>query len=129
MCGILGEFSFNMKNKSCEKHFKDILNLSINRGPNNSKIILGDNFQLGFNRLSIIDLSNNANQPMSSLDKRHHMVFNGEVYNFKNLAKKYHLQDLKSTSDSEVVIRLIKLGVEVQLSLMHVCTRLLTKVK
>ena len=112
MCGILGEFNLDVNNKLCDKHFKDILNLSFNRGPNNSKIISKNNFQLGFNRLSILDLSENGNQPMKSLDERYYMVFNGEVYNFKSLAKKYNLQNIKSSSDSEVVIRLIeKLGV------------------
>ncbi len=61
---------------------------------------------LAHRRLSIIDLSDNAWQPMSSPDRRYHVVYNGEVYNYLEL--KTELESLgyvfKSTSDTEVVL-------------------------
>src|SRR5207247_6138031 len=63
---------------------------------------------LGFRRLAIIDLSAEANQPMSSRDGSIHVVFNGEIYNFRGLraelaarGRAFHTQ-----SDTEVIVRL-----------------------
>jgi asparagine synthase (glutamine-hydrolysing) len=65
---------------------------------------------LGHRRLSILDVSTSSNQPFYSKDKTHIIVFNGEVYNYRELAKKYNLT-LSTTSDTEVIIELyIKLG-------------------
>lgn len=64
-------------------------------------------------RLSIFDLSENGKQPMTSASGRHRIVYNGEVYNYKSLIKEYDLANLKSGSDTEVVVELIeKLGIE-----------------
>ena len=62
---------------------------------------------LGHRRLSIIDLSTSANQPMYSRDGRYVMVYNGEVYNFAEL-RRQHLAgvDLRTHGDSEVVLEL-----------------------
>lgn len=68
---------------------------------------------LGHQRLSILDLSNAGIQPMTSHSGRFTMVFNGEVYNYLELAKQHRLENLRSGSDSEVVLELIeKLGAE-----------------
>ena len=78
------------------------------RGPDGGDIWIEDNIGLGHRRLSIIDLSSAANQPMTSADGRHKLVFNGEIYNFLELRK--HLNRLgytfKSNSDTEVVLYL-----------------------
>ncbi|MBL0337302.1 MAG: hypothetical protein IPP73_18830 [Chitinophagaceae bacterium] len=58
---------------------------------------------LGHRRLSIIDLSAAANQPFYSHNGRYIMVFNGEIYNYKELAVKYNVQT-RTTSDSEVIL-------------------------
>lgn len=60
---------------------------------------------LGHRRLSIIDLSEAANQPFHSADGRYVMVYNGEVYNFRELKNKYQLS-ARTTSDTEVVLEL-----------------------
>ena len=59
---------------------------------------------LGHRRLSILDLSNAANQPMKSQCGRYVMVYNGEVYNFKNIAKKLGDINWKTNSDTEVIL-------------------------
>ena len=97
MCGILG---LNFKSK------QDLLiltNLLKNRGPNNTGTFSINNNYFGHTRLSIIDLHKEANQPMVFDDLV--LVFNGEIYNYKELIA---LEDLKckTSSDSEVLIRL-----------------------
>ena len=106
MCGILGEVNFSRK-KSSKKRFLKILKLSQSRGPNNigyyDKI---QNLQFGFNRLRILDLSSNANQPILSFDKKYLIVFNGEIYNYLDIHKKLIQSGIETTgySDTEVLV-------------------------
>lgn len=96
MCGILGtNFISNKFDKSLE-----LLN---NRGPDFQKFIKIDNKQFGHTRLAIIDLDEEANQPMVFDDIL--LVFNGEIYNYKELILSEELE-CKTKSDSEVLIRL-----------------------
>lgn len=120
MCGFTADFAFNKTNLVSEKVFSELLELSKDRGPDSTGIVRENNFQLGFNRLAIIDLSPNGNQPKYSPSKRYHIVFNGEIYNFKELAELHQLKDLKSSSDTEVVIHLLdKLGVNETIKLLN----------
>jgi len=97
MCGILG---FNFKPK---ENISSLIKLLKNRGPNNTDIFsINDNY-FGHTRLSIIDLNNEANQPM--IYDNIILVFNGEIYNYKELIKDENLL-CKTASDSEVLIRL-----------------------
>lgn len=113
MCGFLGEFSYKNEFLSTSEDFTELLNLSKHRGPDNTTTYKFSNFQLGFNRLAILDISEAGNQPKKSPSGRYHMVFNGEVYNFKSLKEKYYLANLKSTSDTEVISHLLDvLGIE-----------------
>src|SRR5690554_4533864 len=112
MCGFLGEYSFT-KNLSDSESFALLLYLSEHRGPDSTKIEEGSNYRLGFNRLALLDLSAAGEQPKRSPSQRYHLVFNGEVYNYKELKLKYNLQDLESSSDTQVVLSLLDLiGVE-----------------
>jgi len=113
MCGFLGEFAFKQTNLSELDTFNTLLSLSKHRGPDNTTSYICDNFQLGFNRLAILDTSPNGNQPKESPIGRYHVVFNGEIYNYKALEKAYNLSNLHSISDTEVILHLLdKLGVE-----------------
>ena len=86
MCGIAGFIS--------KSYNKDVLvkmtNSLIHRGPDYGGFYFDkkNNLGLGHRRLSIIDISSNANQPMTSHCGRYKMVFNGEVYNYKEIKKK-----------------------------------------
>lgn len=85
------------------------------RGPDDNGYFFDERVALGHRRLSIIDLSKNARQPMFNEDESLALVFNGEIYNFKKLRnfleKKGHL--FKSVSDSEVILHLYEeYGVE-----------------
>ncbi|WP_242131702.1 asparagine synthase (glutamine-hydrolyzing) [Aestuariivivens marinum] len=119
MCGFLTEFSFK-GDLSNPDHFEVLLALSKHRGPDNTQIETGHNYRLGFNRLAIIDLSELGNQPMWSPSKRYHVVFNGEVYNYKTLQEQYQLHNLSSTSDTEVLVHLLDiLGVHETLKVLN----------
>jgi len=106
MCGILGVVNFKHKNIS-EKRFKQALDLQEHRGPDNVGIYKKDNVVLGHRRLSIIDLSNHAKQPMISENGNWVLIFNGEIYNYIEL--KEELVQLGYTfytnSDSEVLLK------------------------
>lgn len=110
MCGITGIFTFSKQlNPAWIKQMTDVI---AHRGPNSDGFFVSENkkLALGHRRLSVIDLSDSANQPFYSLCKNFVMVFNGEVYNYKELAQKHNIKT-KTSSDTEVVLELfVKLG-------------------
>ncbi|TDU34410.1 asparagine synthase (glutamine-hydrolysing) [Gelidibacter sediminis] len=120
MCGFLGEFTFQKHPLREASSFKRLLALSTHRGPDSSAFTRGAGYQLGFNRLAILDLSPQGNQPKQSLSGRYQVVFNGEIYNYKDLAKSYDLTNLASSSDTEVLIHLLdSQGVEATVQLLN----------
>lgn len=108
MCGIAGYIS--LQNKFTQQQLKDAAAVMQHRGPDADGFYFSTGNKVGFahRRLSILDLSTAANQPMLSADGRYCIVFNGEVYNFNEL--KQQLKDkgasLKTTSDTEVILEL-----------------------
>ncbi len=101
MCGIAG---YVTDKKTSKKVLKAMTDRIAHRGPDAEGFYLDDNCALGHRRLSIIDLTT-GDQPMYNEDKSIVIVFNGEIYNFKELKKdldkkyKFH-----TTSDTEVLI-------------------------
>jgi len=108
MCGITGYISLN--NSIPSHQLKKATDLLQHRGPDAEGFYFSEDNKvgLGHRRLSILDLSSSADQPMFSSDGRYVMVYNGEVYNYKELT--YKLKDkgasLKTTSDTEVILEL-----------------------
>ena len=105
MCGICGVFDFT--NAQLNKDRLESINNSIlHRGPDFGSVQLFGNVAFGHRRLSIIDLTEDGNQPMFSLDNRYCIVFNGEVYNFLELKKGLIAKGVKfkTNSDTEVVL-------------------------
>ena len=102
MCGILGEFSLTTTNRLVFKH---ILELSKNRGPDMVGYYSGSNIQFGFNRLSILDTSEDANQPIFSPSGRYVIMCNGEIVNYLDIQSSCGISDnqLRSRSDTEVL--------------------------
>ena len=105
MCGIncILKFDDSRVDKS------DLLCMNkmiIHRGPDFQDTFIDNTLGFGHCRLSIIDLSINANQPMASNDNRFVIVYNGEVYNFKALRSSLLKlgYKFKSKSDTEVVL-------------------------
>lgn len=74
------------------------------RGPNGEGFYSADGVALGHRRLKIIDLSDAARQPMSSRDGRYTLVYNGEVYNYRELRAELADANFRSQTDSEVVL-------------------------
>lgn len=103
MCGILGYFDFN-KNLPSKEEFKKALNLMKHRGPDGFGINSFDYGLLGHRRLSIIDLSKNAKQPMTNENQTVWITFNGEIFNYKELRKELKNHEFKSNSDTEVLV-------------------------
>lgn len=106
MCGIAGKIYFDKQKKVEADLLSRMTGLLAHRGPDDQGISINKNVGLGFRRLSIIDLSMAAHQPMANEDATIWLVFNGEIYNFIDLRidleKKGHR--FRSSCDSEVAI-------------------------
>tara|TARA_Y100000741_G_C18261811_1_gene560762 strand:+ start:1344 stop:3155 length:1812 start_codon:yes stop_codon:yes gene_type:complete len=106
MCGILGINSCNLS--ITKKDFLESRDLMNHRGPDSSGYYESENknVMLGHNRLSIIDLSNSAHQPMISFDNRYVITYNGELYNYISLKKTLIEKgyEFNSKSDTEVIL-------------------------
>ncbi len=108
MCGITGFIS--LQNKIEKKTLQEATTLIQHRGPDAEGFYFSPDQKvgLGHRRLSILDLSESANQPMFSKDGRYCIVYNGEVYNFNELKQELLCKgsSLTTTSDTEVIIEL-----------------------
>src|SRR5207237_538381 len=86
---------------------KKMNQLTHHRGPDQTDFWCADGMSFGHNRLSIIDLSPSASQPMWDEARELVIIFNGEIYNFQELrealSQQYHF---KSRSDTEVILYL-----------------------
>ncbi len=101
MCGILFTNDPNVsKNK-----FLSALQQMDHRGPDAEGYAQFGAVQLGHKRLKILDLDDRSNQPFCSADGRHILIYNGEVYNFEELARKHNI-NRRTTCDTEVIIEL-----------------------
>jgi asparagine synthase (glutamine-hydrolysing) len=110
MCGIAAIVSFNDKGKERFSRIAKCTDLLKHRGPDYQKHIIENNFAMAHARLSIIDLSEASNQPFITHDNRFTIVYNGEIFNYKQL--KNQLQQNGHTfyteGDVEVLINLYK---------------------
>lgn len=101
MCGIL--FSNVAMSKEV---FLNSLNIMKHRGPNSPLCVYQkENFSLGHNRLSILDLDQRSDQPFFSDDGRYVIIFNGEIYNYKELAYQHSIR-MRTNSDTELLLKL-----------------------
>jgi asparagine synthase (glutamine-hydrolysing) len=109
MCGILGIYGTDLS-PDVDQRLAAGLEALHHRGPDDrgleSFAVAGGTLVLGHTRLSIIDLSAGGHQPMNSADRRYHIVFNGEIYNYRELRKA--LQQLghrfRTECDTEVLL-------------------------
>jgi len=118
MCGIFGILSNNQNYSSdyLEKTLNSVAHALRHRGPDHfafetlnvssSKYRGTSSLSLGHTRLSIIDLSDGGHQPMSSADGRFIIVFNGEIYNFKELRTELSSIGYEFTTESDTEVLL-----------------------
>ena len=108
MCGIAGIFEFEAGAGADMGLLTRMTDLIAHRGPDDSGHWLGGNVGLGHRRLSIIDLSPAGHQPMGSDDGAVWITYNGECYNYAELAAGLRQRGhrFRSTSDTEVILHL-----------------------
>lgn len=112
MCGIAGiinlKSTLNLEDKDTIVRMTNSLR---HRGPDSRGFHFNEKCFLGNTRLAIIDPTENSNLPMSDTTEQVWICYNGEVSNFRELKKKYKLEEkysFKGTSDTEVLIYLYK---------------------
>jgi asparagine synthase (glutamine-hydrolysing) len=105
MCGIVGVFNLNNKPFSLSI-LKEMASTLDHRGPDGEGYYVKDNIALAHKRLAILDVSENANQPMTSKDGNWTIIFNGCIYNYLELKKELVLKghNFNSNSDTEVIV-------------------------
>jgi asparagine synthase (glutamine-hydrolysing) len=108
MCGIAGIYNYHSSREpSMELNIKKMLSVIQHRGPDESGIYLSEKMAIGSARLSIIDI-NSGQQPLCDESGNYWIVYNGEIFNYKELRK--NLEDkgirFKTQCDTEVVVQM-----------------------
>ena len=110
MCGIAGAFSTHLAPERLRTAVERMQQRLQHRGPDDQGVWQspGGDAVLAHRRLSILDLSSAAHQPMSTPDGRYTIAFNGEIYNFRQLRAELEKAGVSfsSHSDTEVILRL-----------------------
>jgi len=109
MCGIVGQITFVDRNgvAQSEAIISRLNALADRRGPDDKGLWTdGHGFSTAFHRLSVLDPSPAGHQPMLTQDGRYVIVYNGEVYNFRELRHDLEQDGIRfrSTGDTEVVL-------------------------
>lgn len=115
MCGLCGEVNFSDAFPADAARVRAMASRIAHRGPDGEGLWHEPGVALAHRRLSILDLSTAAAQPMHSPDGRYVLVYNGEVYNFRELRAELEARGEKfsTNSDSEVLLRALSLwGIE-----------------
>lgn len=110
MCAISGIFSPLSAVSRLNERIRGMTDSMSHRGPDASGIsIKGSGVALGHRRLKIVDLSERSAQPMQSQDGRYTIVFNGEIYNFKEIRAELSYP-FRSEGDTEVILAALQLN-------------------
>ncbi len=103
MCGIAGILYF--KNKPVEKELIRLMaDTMSHRGPDAEGFFIDHELALGHRRLSIIDLSDAANQPFEDASGRYVIIFNGEIYNYAEIKPMLREYPFRTHGDTEVIL-------------------------
>src|SRR5262245_15581031 len=113
MCGIVAIFAYRENAPAVEQEeLLRIREAMIKRGPDGAGLWISDDRRIGLahRRLAIIDVSETGAQPMSTADRTVHVVFNGEIYNYRDLRRRLEAKgyEFRSQSDTEVLLYLYK---------------------
>lgn len=109
MCGICGQYNFVNGQPVETEIIKEMADTMIHRGPDDEGSFFSRNVGLGFRRLSIIDVEQ-GHQPMADSEQTVWVVFNGEIYNYKELREELSLRGhtFLTHSDTEVILYAFK---------------------
>jgi asparagine synthase (glutamine-hydrolysing) len=105
MCGIAGQFNFHRREPVEREMIVRMTRSITHRGPDDEGSFISGPIGLGFRRLSIIDLAG-GHQPMSDGQQSVWVIFNGEIYNYKELRAELQRKghQFRTNSDTEVII-------------------------
>ncbi|HLH32161.1 MAG TPA: asparagine synthase (glutamine-hydrolyzing) [Terriglobia bacterium] len=105
MCGICGQYNFKTQAPVQKKAIAAMAQSIAHRGPDDEGYYISGPIGLGFRRLSIIDLAG-GHQPMSDQEESVWVIFNGEIYNFKEIRKELQAfgHVFRTASDTEVIV-------------------------
>ncbi|WP_338647630.1 asparagine synthase (glutamine-hydrolyzing) [Flavobacterium sp. KS-LB2] len=111
MCGINGILHLQSQKKVDERILTKMRDSLEHRGPDDKGLFIENNIGFGHRRLSILDLSSAGHQPFFSEDRRYVLVYNGEIYNFKEFYPELKSNgfDIRTASDTEVLMKLFQL--------------------
>ena len=111
MCGINGMLHLQSQKKIDERVLVKMRDSLEHRGPDDKGLFIENNIGLGHRRLSILDVSLAGHQPFLSEDGRYVLVYNGEIYNFREFYPELKSNgfDIRTTSDTEVLMKLFQL--------------------
>lgn len=109
MCGITGIYAFNQLGRLNMINLAKATTALAPRGPDNQAHFNDDFVGLGHRRLSIIDTSVEANQPMQDITGRYILIYNGEFYNYRAVRNELVMKgdQFRTSSDSEVLLALL----------------------
>src|SRR5207253_4471700 len=105
MCGICGQFNFARTEPLEPETIQRMTGTIVHRGPDDEGYFISGPIGLGFRRLSIIDLAG-GHQPMSDAEETVWVIFNGEIYNYRELRAELQSKghEFRTNSDTEVII-------------------------
>ena len=105
MCGIAGQFNYARGDRVDPDVIRTMTRSISHRGPDDEGYLMSGGLGLGFRRLSIIDLAG-GHQPMADGEETVWIIFNGEIYNFKEMRAELEQRghSFQTRSDTEVII-------------------------
>ena len=105
MCGITGAYAISENGKLYHLKLDDAVSTMALRGPDGNGKHVEGSAALGHARLAIIDTSSEANQPFSDASGRYTMVFNGEIFNYKEVETELTNFQPRTNSDTEILLQ------------------------
>ncbi|RTZ03934.1 asparagine synthase (glutamine-hydrolyzing) [Flavobacterium bomense] len=111
MCGINGILHLQSQKKVNERVLTNMRDSLEHRGPDDKGLFIANNIGFGHRRLSILDVSVAGHQPFLSEDGRYVLIYNGEIYNYKEFYPELKSNgfDIRTTSDTEILMKLFQL--------------------